>query len=580
MIIGIDLGTTNSVAAYMAATGPQLIPNALGRYLTPSVVGIDQGGNVVVGDAAREYQVVQPRNCASLFKRYMGTDRQIAIGGHAFTAEQLSSLILKSLKQDAEAFFGTPVHRAVITVPAYFNDNQRKATIAAGQMAGFEVMRILNEPTAAAMAYGMHNAQADRTLIVLDLGGGTFDVSVVEVFDGAIEVKASSGECFLGGEDFTVALASYLLKSRDMHFEKVELQQPRMVSRLIHQCEKAKQTLSTAEVATVRWPDEQGDFSPLSETVDVDISQFDLATKSILERVEQPIRRALGDANLRRGQIDQVLLVGGATRMRNFRSYIELIFNRVPKAQLNPDEVVAIGAAVQAGLIANDAAVDDLVVTDVCPFTLGVEICRRLGGELVDNYFLPIIDRNSTIPASRVKTVSTVSADQRSVSVNIYQGEGRKVKDNLLIGSFEASGIPLGPAGQEIDIRFTYDLNGVLEAEATILATGKKTSHVLTRYAKNLSEDQIRASIAQMQALKVHPRDQVVNQNALRRAERIYTELPVRMRDQLNELIDAFEDALLYQDNKLADAARRNLDAYVDMVERSGGDPGEAYAPW
>ena len=580
MIIGIDLGTTNSVASYMSSTRPVLIPNALGRFLTPSVVGIDDSGKVIVGNAAKEYQVVKPRNCASLFKRYMGSDRSIQVGGREFTAEQLSSLILKSLKQDAEAFFGTAVNEAVITVPAYFNDNQRKATIAAGQMAGFDVKRILNEPTAAAMAYGMHELSQDRLLMVLDLGGGTFDVSVVEVFDGSLEVKASSGESILGGEDFTVAMASHLLAERKQVFEKMELQNPLFISRLIHQCEQAKQKLAFGERATIRIPDENGEYSAQSESVEVDLSQFNAATQKILERIELPIRRALGDADLTRGQIDQVLLIGGATRMACFQEYVERTFRRTPLAEINPDEAVAFGAAVQAGLIANNSAVADLVVTDVCPFTLGIEISRQLGNETVDQYFLPIIDRNTTIPASRVRRVGTVSHGQRSVDLNIYQGEGRKVTDNLLIGSFKAKGVPDGPAGQEIDVRFTYDLNGVLEVEATIVATGHRVSHVLTRYAKELGPEQLKAALLQLQSLKSHPRDELPSQNTLKRAERVYTELPPRLRDELGDFIASFEAALLSQDPKVVEAIRDELESFLDNVEGDMRDGNGADESW
>ena len=572
MIIGIDLGTTNSLASYLSTARAELIPNALGRFLTPSVVGIDSGGKLLVGEAAKELQVIQPQNCASLFKRYMGTDKSIQVADRQFSAEQLSSLVLKSLKQDAEAYFGTAVDAAVITVPAYFNDNQRKATIAAGQMAGFDVKRILNEPTAAAMAYGMHELTQDRMLIVLDMGGGTFDVSVVEVFDGSLEVKASSGESILGGEDFTVALASHILSQRNLAFEKMELQQPLLISRLIHQCEQAKKRLASAEHATIRIPDERGEYSDLSASVEIDLQQFNVATQKILERIEAPIRRALGDANLTRDQIDQVLLIGGATRMPCFREYVERTFKRTPVAEINPDEAVAIGAAVQAGLIENNSAVDDLVVTDVCPFTLGIEVSRQLGDELANLYFLPIIDRNTTIPASRVKRVSTVSYGQKSVDLNIYQGEGRKVTDNLLIGSFKAKGIPDGPAGQEVDVRFTYDLNGVLEVEATIVATGFKVTHVLTRYAKTLGPEQLKAALLQLQQLKVHPRDQLPSQNTLKRAERIYSELPPRLRDQLGEFIAEFEGALLSQDPKIVENVRRELESFLDRVEDNLAD--------
>ncbi len=417
------------------------------------------------------------------------------MGGKFFSPEQLSSLVLKSIKQDAEVFLKTSVNEAVITVPAYFNDNQRKATIAAGQIAGLDVKRILNEPTAAPLAYGVHCGREDRTLIILDLGGGTFDVSIVEVFDGAIEVKASSGECFLGGEDFTAAMAAFLLNRKGGVLEQTELKNPRMVSRLIQQCEIAKRRLAREDLASIRIPDESGEFLEDSEVFEMTIAQFNEATSHILERAEMPIRRALRDANLARDRIDQVLLVGGATRMRCFVDYVQHKFQKTPKSQLNPDEVVAIGAAVQAGLFANDAIVEDLFVTDVSPFTLGIAVSKTIGDEILPDYYLPMINRNTTIPVSRTNRVVTISPNQPKIEINVYQGEGRMVKDNLKIGSFEATGIPPGPSGQAIDVRFTYDLNGVLEVEVTIVKTARKISHVITQHAKSLTPADIRLAI-------------------------------------------------------------------------------------
>lgn len=580
MIIGIDLGTTNSVAAYMDGDGPKLIPNALGEILTPSVVGVEKTGKLLVGRAAKDYQILEPERCVSLFKRYMGLDKKLEIGGKSFSPEQLSSLVLKTIKQDAEAFLDTPVHEAVITVPAYFNDNQRKATIAAGQIAGFDVKRILNEPTAAALAYGMQCGREDRTMMILDLGGGTFDVSIVEVFDGAIEVKASSGECFLGGEDFTAAMAAYLLKRKGGILEQSELKHPKMVSRLIQQCELAKRRLSIADCASIRIPDNSGEFQENSEVFEMTISQFNEATGRILERAELPIRRALGDAELSRERIDQVLLVGGATRMRCFVDYVQQKFQKAPKSQLNPDEVVAIGAAVQAGLFANDAIVEDLVVTDVSPFTLGIAISKSIGDEILHDYYLPIINRNTTIPVSRVNRVQTTSPNQTKIEVEVYQGEGRMVKDNLKIGSFKASGIPSGPSGQEVDVRFTYDLNGVLEVEVTIVKTGRKISHVITQHAKSLTPMDIKTAIEQMQSYKHHPRDESVNQAVLRRAERVYKELPPQQRNQLGDMIDGFEGAMQMQDKQAIGEFRQLLEMALNKIEGNDDDSSESYLSW
>ncbi len=567
MIIGIDLGTTNSVAAYLSENGPTLIPNALGNFLTPSVVAVDDQDRILVGQSAKDYQVLHPSRCASVFKRYMGMTHDVKLGKHLFTPEKLSSVVLQSLKQDAEALLGMPITDAVITVPAYFNDNQRKATIAAGQMAGLNVRRILNEPTAAALAYGMHDQQDERILMIVDLGGGTFDVSIVEIFEGSIEVRATAGECFLGGEDFTMSMVANILKQRGMTLEKEELVAPKRVARLAQQCEVAKRRLSKEDSADVRFPDQKGEYSENSPVYQITKEQFQTWTGPILQRIDLPIRRALGDANLTRDDIQDILLVGGATRMPSVINRIQELFSKEPQCRLDPDLVVGLGASVQAGLFSHNSFVDDLVVSDVCPFTLGIQISKQIGDRDVSGYFMPIINRNTTIPASRVDRVQTVRPNQTTIEVTVYQGESRLVKDNLKISSFSVSGIPPGPAGQEIDIRFTYDLNGVLEVEATIVATGKKISHVVTHYAKNLSPSEIKKAINDMQGLKLHPRDDAINQFVIRRAERLFVELPVRERNVLGSLIDGFEGAMQLQDEQAINSCREALQEFMDMLD-------------
>jgi molecular chaperone HscC len=563
-IIGIDLGTTNSLAAYMAEDGPRVIANALGDVLTPSVVGIDADGKLLVGRAARELQVTDPERCAALFKRHMGSSWKAELAGRTFTPEELSSLVLRALKQDAEAFFHETIDRAVITVPAYFNDQQRKATINAGRIAGFTVERIFNEPTAAALAYGFHESREEKVLLIFDLGGGTFDVSVVELFDGTLEVRASSGESFLGGEDFTRTLAARVLEGQGHVFERIELEAPHLVSRMIQQCELAKCRLSRQESATVRIPDRKGELQNHSPEARITRSQFDAWTSHILARVELPIRRVLGDAGLKRSDLHEVILVGGATRMPAVVDTVTKLLGKVPQHRLNPDEVVALGAAVQAGLIAREENVQDLVVTDVAPFTLGIEISKRFGLEHRDGYFLPILERNTTIPVSRVQRVSTLYPNQTEVTVKVYQGESRRVDQNLLLGEFGVKGIPRGPAGQEIDVRFTYDLNGVLEVEATIVATREKVTHLITRYARGLSQEQIAQSVKNMEKLKTHPREEAGNRFLLRRAERVYRELPLEGREFLSQLLDGFEAALESQETEVIERHREALQAFLD----------------
>lgn len=577
MIIGIDLGTTNSLTGYMSDDGPRLIPNALGEFLTPSVVGIGDDGKVVVGKVARELQVLHPNRCASVFKRYMGGDWTIKLGKHEFGAVELSSLVLKTLKRDAEAFFGHPVDRAVITVPAYFNEHQRTATIRAGEVAGFQVERILNEPTAAAIAYGLHEAHEEKTLLVFDLGGGTFDVSIIELFEGCLEIKASSGETFLGGEDFSNTVTARILERVGEVFERAELEKPLMVSRLKSECEAAKRRLSREAETTVRIPNAAGEFvEPVSRQT-ITRQDFEKWTAQILTRVEMPLRRALGDAGLQRSDITEVVLVGGATRMPAVVDRVRSLFDREPRCSLNPDEVVGLGAAVQAGMIAKNQMLNDVVVTDVAPFTLGVEVCRELGGSRREGYFLPIINRNTTIPVSRVQQVGTVEPNQKLIQVKVFQGESRMVNENLLISEFQVEGIPPGPPGQAIEVRFTYDVNGILECEATIVETKRKVTHVVTRYAKGLSKKEIARAIEKLQTLKTHPREEEENRYLLTWANRLYRELSLLERQTLDMLVTGFEQALELQDKEIIERHRDTLRQYLSAMDADGlsGDSDE-----
>jgi molecular chaperone HscC len=574
-IIGIDLGTTHSAAAYVQGDEPRLIPNALGEVLTPSVVGIDLDGQVLVGRAAKELQVTHPDRCAATFKRYMGSDWKANLAGRVFTPEELSSLVLRSLKHDAEAHFGEPISRAVVTVPAYFNDHQRRATLNAGRIAGLSVERIFNEPTAAAVAYGFHDAHhQERRLLIFDLGGGTFDVSVVEVLDSVIEVRASAGEGFLGGEDFTRALAARVLERRGIVFERAEMESPLLVARMVQQCELAKIALSRNEAASVRVPSVKGRVGPEAPLEAITRDEFRAWTDSILARIDPPIRRALGDAKLKRAEIDEVILVGGATRMPAVLERVSSLFDKPPLCRIDPEQVVALGAAIQAGLIARAARLDDLVVTDVAPFSLGIAVAKRLGDDHRDGYYLPVITRSTTIPVSRVKRVITIQANQTQLEIHIYQGEARRVEENILLGSFTVSGIPRGPAGQSIDVRFTYDLNGVLEVEATVEATRAKFSHVVTRHARGLSAEQITKAIEAMQALKSHPREESANRLLLRRAERVLGELSGERRAYLDELLDGFEAALELCDRGAIENYRQAIDEFLNLH-----DPGEGESP-
>lgn len=559
-IVGIDLGTTNSLCAVFRDGQPLLIPNPHGEFLTPSVVGIVENGQVVVGAPARELRITRPERCRATFKRDMGSGRQMLIGRQTFSAVELSSLVLRSLKEDAESFLKGPVHEAVITVPAYFNDLQRKATRQAGEMAGLRVRRIINEPTAAALTYGFHDRTSDKKLLVIDLGGGTFDVTLMEVFDGTLEIIATAGESHLGGEDFTDALAASVLRGRNLVLEVVEDESPLLVSRLRQECEQAKRRLQTKEEVWIRIPDRKGyvgDNDPHS-AVRVTREGFIQATKSLMERLKEPIRRVLRDGQSGPGDLDEVILVGGATRMLVLREFVTAFFQREPLCRHNPDEVVALGAAVQAALMADDPALGDMVMTDVCPFTLGVEVCRRFGDRQSDGYFSPIIHRNTTIPVSREEGYCTVEPNQNELLLNIYQGEARKVNDNLKLGELRVKGIPPGPAGQQVNVRFTYDLNGLLEVEARVSRTGEMFKTLLMNNV-SLTGAELKAAIARMQALKSCPRDEVANRQLLLFAEKLVGEVNKEERKALEQALDQFEQALDERDQGQFQHTRQGL---------------------
>ncbi len=559
MIVGIDLGTTNSLCAVFQDGQPRLIANAHGSFLTPSVVGVLDDGRVLVGESARELRVTQPERCASRFKRYMGTPQEMKLGDQTFTAPQLSSLVLKSLKADAEKTLNMPIEEAVITVPAYFNDLQRRATKLAGEMAGLRVRRIINEPTAAALTYGFHDRDVEKHLLVIDLGGGTFDVTLMEIFEGTLEIVSTAGESMLGGEDFTDRLVASVLQQQGMNFEVTEMREPLRTSRLRQLCEDAKVAISNQDTIEIGCPDIHGRVDPAAEKMTVTRDSFAKLMQPLLERLLGPIHRALRDGDRDPKAVDEIIFVGGATRMPCLHDYVAEKLSATPLTKYNPDEVVALGAAVQAALLAEDAAVDDMVMTDVCPHTLGVEIVKHFGSQVSGGYFEPIIHRNTTIPVSKESSFSTVEANQYVVRLRVFQGESRKIKDNLPLGELVIDGIPPGPAGTEFVVRFTYDTNGILEVEAFVPATGKKYQTVLTSPTNDLTLAEIAAAVKKMQAVKFYPRDEIENQRLLRYCERLVGEISPMQREQLESAIDSWEQAMNSGDRDFFQNARHGL---------------------
>jgi len=564
MIIGLDLGTTNSLVSVWKEGEAHVIPNALGHYMTPSVVGLDDNGEILIGMAARERLLSHPHLTTATFKRYMGSDRTVSLGKQKFRAEELSSLVLRSLKADAEIWLGEAVSEAVITVPAYFNDAQRKATRIAGELAELKVERLVNEPTAAALAYGLHQRDGESQFLVFDLGGGTFDVSLLELFDGVMEVRASAGDNYLGGEDFVDRLIDGFMDGVGQPKKLLDDQHARQVLR--DQAERAKRLLTTEKKATMkmRWKHESLEWT-------VDEAAFEALVQPLLARITNPVERALRDARIRVRELDELVMVGGATRMPVLRKLVSRMFGRLPAGHIDPDKVVAIGAAVQAGLKARDAALDEVVMTDVCPYTLGTEVVRKLGASHYhEGVYLPIIERNTVIPFSRVERVCTVNDYQPEVQVNVYQGESSLVKDNIKLGSLHLK-VPPQPAGEEtVDIRFTYDINGLLDVDATVVSTQQNKRIVIEENPGVLTPDQIEQRLKELTKLKIHPRDQLENRTVLARAERLYEEALGELRLQIGEYLSHFRLIMEGQVPDEINGARLRMVEILDQIE---GDP-------
>jgi molecular chaperone DnaK len=475
-IVGIDLGTTNSLVAFLEGGRPEIAVGRAGQRSTPSVVGLDKQGQLFVGAAAKNQLLVAPERTVAEVKRLMGTAEKVRLGDRSYAPTEISAVILRSLKEDAEKFLDDEVREAVITVPAYFTDAQRQATKDAGELAGLVVERIVNEPTAAALAYGLDRLDAEQHVLVYDLGGGTFDVSVLEMFSGVLDVKASAGNNRLGGGDLNRVVARHLREA----FERahgVDLSgDARATARLEHAAEEAKIILSTAESTTVLLPFlAQKDGQPLSLEHELSRADFERLVGALLRSTLEPVTVALADAKLDRRAITDVVLVGGSTRVPLVRKLVAEYFGKEPMQGVHADEAVALGAAVQAGL--KSGAISShggIMITDVSPFTLGVEVMSRAGSQHVDGMFSPIIPRNSTVPVSRTEVYSTTADNQRQVTVRVFQGESPLTRKNVFLDQYTVDGIPPAPAGHErVGITFTYDVNGILDVSTKVMSTGK-----------------------------------------------------------------------------------------------------------
>lgn len=545
-VIGIDLGTTNSCVAVMEGGEAVVIPNPEGARTTPSVVGFKKDGERVVGETAKRQAITNPDRTISSVKRHMGTAHKESIDGKDFTPQEISAIILQKLKSDAEAYLGQTVTQAVITVPAYFNDSQRQATKDAGKIAGLEVLRIVNEPTAAALAYGLEKSE-DQTILVFDLGGGTFDVSILELGDGFFEVKATSGDNSLGGDDFDQVIIDYLVAE----FKKeqgIDLSKDKAaVQRLKDAAEKAKKELSGVLTTTISLPFiTVADGVPQHLELNLTRAKFEEISADLVERTLIPTRRALSDAGLTSAQINKVVLVGGSTRIPAVQEAIKKLTGQEPHKGVNPDEVVALGAAVQAGVLTGD--VKDVVLLDVTPLSLGIETA---GG-----VFTKMIERNTTIPTSKSQVYSTYADNQPSVEIHVLQGEREMAAGNKTLGRFMLGDIPLAPRGvPQIEVTFDIDANGIVNVSATDKGTGKSQKITITS-SSGLSDDEVERMMkdAELHADEDKKRKEMVE--AKNNADQLIYSVDKTIKD-LGDKVDASE-------TEKAEAAKEELKKAVE----------------
>ena len=547
-IIGIDLGTTNSCVAVMEGGNVTIIPNSEGARTTPSVVNIKDNGEVVVGEIAKRQAVTNPTSTVSSIKTHMGSDYKVEIFGKKYTPQEISAKILQKLKKDAEAYLGEEVKEAVITVPAYFTDSQRQATKDAGTIAGLDVKRIINEPTAAALAYGLEKKKEEKVL-VFDLGGGTFDVSVLEISDGVIEVISTAGNNHLGGDDFDNEVINWLVTE----FKKetgIDLSNDKMAyQRLKDAAEKAKKELSTLMETSISLPFITMDATgPKHLEMKLTRAKFNDLTRHLVEATQGPTKTALQDANLNANQIDEILLVGGSTRIPAVQEWVENFFGKKPNKGINPDEVVAAGAAIQGGVLMGD--VKDILLLDVTPLSLGIETA---GG-----VFTKMIEKNTTIPVKKSDVYSTYADNQTAVTIKVFQGERARAIDNHILGEFNLEGIPAAPRGvPKIEVTFDIDANGIVHVSAKDLGTGKENNITISG-SSNLSKADIERMTKEAEA------------NA--EEDKKFQEL-VEARNKADQLISMTEKTLKENPDKVSEGDKKNIeDAIEELKKAKDGD--------
>ncbi len=552
MIIGIDLGTTNSLATTWRNERVELIPNNLGDLLTPSVVGLSDEGDIIVGKLAKERLLSHPHLTQARFKRLMGTGQKLRLGDQMYLPEELSAFVLKKLVEDAEAFLGEKVEEIIVSVPAYFNEDQRAATKIAGHLAGIKIERIINEPSAAALALH-YSREEDASYMIIDFGGGTLDISIVDAFANVIEIIAVAGENNLGGEDFTQQIATDFIKH--LPFERSSLSDEEL-GLIYQEAEKAKLALNKQDSVrmSVNIKDNLHVYKLTKERY-IEICRF------LLAKINDPIQKALRDAQLQAEDLTDVILVGGTTKMKLIQDYLTYVLKRPISVKIDQDKAIAMGCGIATGIKSRKEEIKDMVLTDICPFTLGTAV--------VGNVFSPIIERNTTLPASYVERYWATELGQQSMLFQIYQGEQYRADANLLLGSLTIP-IPINHKENEaVDCRFSYDINGILDVDITILSTGKVFNKTILRDRHQLSEEEIAEKRAKLASLKIHPRDSEYYQLLMARAERLFQVLLAEQRDSLSEYIRNYEKVIESQDVKKIARANKIFEKQLDLLEES-----------